>query len=66
MSKDNGKQFFQELFEKKHVYSVILERPRSKTKAMMKQKGKAPAKEQVKKHVKKKTTFKVKESQKML
>jgi hypothetical protein len=38
---DNGEEFFQELFEEKLVYSVIPQRPRLKTKTMMKKKGKA-------------------------
>jgi hypothetical protein len=36
MSKHNGEEFFQELFEEEFAYSVILQGPRSKTKAMMK------------------------------
>jgi hypothetical protein len=41
MNKENGKEFFQELFEEKLVCSVIPQRPRLKTKTMMKKKGKA-------------------------
>jgi hypothetical protein len=66
VSKDNGKVFFQELFGEELGCSVIPQRPRSRTKAMMKQKGKGPIEEHVEKLVKKKTMSKVKESQKML
>jgi hypothetical protein len=65
VSKDSGEEFLQQLFEE-HVYIVVPRRPRSRTKAMMKQKGKAPTEEQVEKLVKKKIVSKVKESQKML
>jgi hypothetical protein len=41
MSKNNGEEFIQELFEEL-IYSIILPCPRSRTKAMMKKKGKAP------------------------
>ncbi len=66
VSKDSGEEFFQELFEEEPICSIILQRPRSKTRTMMKQKGKAPTKEEVEKPIKDKTMSKVKESQKML
>ncbi len=62
MSKHNGEEFFQELFEEEFAYSVILQGPRSKTKAMMKWKGKVLVEEQVEKLVKKKTMFNRNES----
>ncbi len=40
MNKDSGEEFLQELFEEKHVYSVIIQCQRSRTKVMMKQKVK--------------------------
>jgi hypothetical protein len=43
VNKDNGKELFQKLFEKL-VCNVIPQHPRSKTKTMIKQKGKAPIK----------------------
>jgi hypothetical protein len=64
VSKDNREKFLQ-LFEE-HVRNVIPHHLRSRTKAMMKRKGKAPAKKQVEKLVKNKIVFKAKESQKML
>ncbi len=65
VSKDSGEEFLQQLFEE-HVCSVIPHHPRSRTKAMMKWKGKVHAKEQLEKLVKKKIVSKAKESQKML
>jgi len=41
----NGEKFLQEFFEKTHVSNIILQHPRSKTKTMVKQKGKAPIEE---------------------
>ncbi len=61
MSNDNGEEFFQELFEEP-ICSVIHQCPRLRTKATMKRKGKVHVKEQVEKLIKKKTTFKVKET----
>jgi hypothetical protein len=66
VGKDNEKEFLQKLFEEEPICSVILQCPRSKTKAMIKQKNKAHVEKQVEKHVKKKATSKVKENQKML
>ncbi len=65
MSMDSGEEFLQELFEE-HAYNIILKCSRSRTKTMMKQKGKAHVKAQVEKLVKKKTMPNAKESQKML
>jgi phage-related minor tail protein len=62
----NGEEFFKYLFEEKIVYNIILQHQRSKTKTMMKQKGKAFAKELVEKLVKNKTMFKVNKNQQML
>jgi hypothetical protein len=45
VNKDNGEEFFQELFEEEPICIVIPQCPRSITKAMMKQKGKAPIEE---------------------
>jgi hypothetical protein len=36
----NGEEFLQELFEERLVCSIIPQHPRSRTKTMMKQKGK--------------------------
>jgi hypothetical protein len=66
VSKDSGKEFLQELFEKKHVCNIIPQCPRSRTKAMMKRKGKAPIEKQVEKFIKKKTMSKMNETWKML
>jgi hypothetical protein len=41
----SGEKFLQEFFEKTHVSNIILQHPRSKTKTMVKQKGKAPIEE---------------------
>jgi len=62
MSKDNGKEFIQELFEEEHAYNIMLQSLRSRTKPMMKQKGKALVEEHVEKLVKKKPMSKSKES----
>jgi hypothetical protein len=62
---DSGKEFFHKLFEEL-VCNVIHKHPRSKTKTVMKRKGKAPLEEYVEKHVTKKITSKEKESQKMV
>ncbi len=59
-------EFLQELFEEKLVCSIIPQHLRLKTKAIMKRKGKAFAKEQVEKPIKKKTMSKAKESQKIV
>jgi hypothetical protein len=50
----NGKIFFQKLFEDGPISSIIPQHPRSRTRIMMKQKGKTPIEKQVEKHVKKK------------
>jgi hypothetical protein len=39
-----GEEFFQELFEERHVSNIIPQRPRLKTRTMMKQTCKAPIK----------------------
>jgi hypothetical protein len=62
----NGKIFFQKLFEDGPISSIIPQHPRSRTRIMMKQKGKTPIEKQVEKHVKKKPVSKAKVSQKML
>jgi hypothetical protein len=62
----SGEEFLQELFEKRPISNIIPQCPKSRTKTMVKQKGKAHVKEQVEKPTKKKPMFKVKESQKML
>jgi hypothetical protein len=62
----SGNAFLQELFEKRPISNIIPQRPRSRTRTMMKQKGKAPVEEEVEKLVKKKPMSKAKESQKML
>jgi hypothetical protein len=41
MSKDSGKEFLQELFEE-HVCNIIIQCPRSRTRAMMKRKNTTP------------------------
>ncbi len=41
----SGEEFLQEFFEERHVSNIILQHPRSKTKTMVKQKGKAPIEE---------------------
>ncbi len=56
MSKDNGEEFLQELFEEELICNIIPQRPRSRTKAMMKRKNKAHAEE----HVEKKNIINVK------
>jgi hypothetical protein len=66
VNKDCGEEFFQELFEEERVCIVIPQCPRSRTKAMMKQKGKVLVEEHVEKLVEKTTTSKVKESQKRM
>jgi hypothetical protein len=48
-SRDSGEEFLQELFKKEPVCTVILQHPHLRTKTMMKRKGKALAKEHVKK-----------------
>jgi hypothetical protein len=58
----NGEEFIQQLFEKKIVSSIIIWHPGSKTKTMMKRKGKARVKGHVEKPIKKKPKSKVKES----
>ncbi len=58
----SGEVFFQDLFEKGPSSNIILQCPRSRTRIMMKQKGKVPVEEQVEKHVKKKLVSKAKES----
>jgi hypothetical protein len=63
---NNGKIFFQKLFEKGLIFSIIPQCPRSRTRTMMKWKGKVPLKEHVEKLVKNNLVSKVKESQKML
>jgi hypothetical protein len=63
---NNGKIFFQKLFEKGLIFSIIPQCPRSRTRTMMKWKGKVPLKEHVEKFVKNNLVSKVKESQKML
>jgi regulatory protein YycH of two-component signal transduction system YycFG len=47
MKKDNGKEFLKKIFEEELVCSVIHQRPRLRTKAMMKRKSKAPIEEHV-------------------
>jgi hypothetical protein len=37
----SGKGFLQELFEERPISNIILQHPRSETRTMMKQKGKA-------------------------
>jgi hypothetical protein len=67
VSKDNGEEFLQQLFEERVCnVNVIPHHPRSRTKAMMKRKGKVPTKKQVERLVKKNIVSKAKESQKML
>jgi hypothetical protein len=58
----SGEAFLQKLFENGPISNIILQRPRSRTRIMMKQKGKT----HVEKHVKKKPMSRVKESHKML
>jgi hypothetical protein len=58
-NKNIGKEIFQDHFKEKPICDVILQRLRSRTKAMMKIKGKALIEKHVEKHVKKKTTSKV-------
>jgi hypothetical protein len=62
----SGEEFLRELFEEGPVSNIILQHPRSRTRTMMKQKGKAHVKEHVEKSIKKKQVSKAKESQKML
>ncbi len=62
----SGKEFFQELFEKRPISSIIPQRPRLETIIMMKRKGKTLVQEKVEKPIKNKPMSKVKESQKML
>jgi hypothetical protein len=62
----SGEEFLQELFEEGPVSNIILQHPRSRTRTMMKQKGKAHVKKHVEKSIKKKQVSKAKESQKML
>jgi hypothetical protein len=64
-SKNIGEESLQDLFEEL-VYKVIPQCLRSRTKTMIKKKGKVPIEEYVEKLIKKKTMFKVKETQKML
>jgi hypothetical protein len=45
VNKDNGEEFLQELFKEELVCNVIPKHPRSRTKAMMKQKNKVHVKE---------------------
>jgi hypothetical protein len=46
MSRDNGEEFIQELCEEASICNNIIPQcPQSRTKAMMKRKGKVPAKE---------------------
>jgi hypothetical protein len=58
----SGEIFLQKLFEEGPISNIILQCPRSRTRTMMKQKGKAPIEEQVEKYVKKKLVSKVKEN----
>jgi hypothetical protein len=62
----SGEVFFQELFEERPISSIIPQRLKSRTRTMMKQKGKTLVKKQVEKPIKKKPVSKAKESQKML
>jgi hypothetical protein len=43
----SGEVFLQELFEEGPISNIIPQRSRSRTRIVMKQKGKAPIKEQV-------------------
>ncbi len=63
---NNGKEFFQELFEDKLVYNIIPQHLRLGAITMMKRKSKTPIEEQVDKPIKKKPMSKAKESQTML
>jgi hypothetical protein len=63
---NNGNVFFQKLFEKGLIFSIIPQCPRSRTRTMMKWKGKVHLKKHVEKLVKKNSVSKAKESQKML
>jgi hypothetical protein len=40
----SGEEFFQELFEERHVSNIILQNPRLETRTMVKRKGKGPVK----------------------
>jgi hypothetical protein len=51
---NSGKVFIQELFEEGPISNIIPQRSRLETRTIMKQKGKAPVKEQVEKLVKNK------------
>jgi len=61
-----GKEFFQKLFEEKHVSSIIPQCPRLEARTMMKRKDITLVEEQVEKPIKKKLMSKMKETQKML
>jgi hypothetical protein len=58
----SGEAFLQELFKKGPISNIIFQRPRLRTRTIMKQKGKVHVEDQVKKHVKKKLISKAKES----
>lgn len=45
MSRDNGEEFLQELFEEASICNIIPQSLQSRMKVMMKRKGKAPTKE---------------------